>query len=421
MFWVALVVRVAAIFAFQSPARVDEGAWEFGFEAACIARSLHEGEGFAGQWTRIESPWNQGSGTTGWLGPIYPGLVAGAFALGGGLTHTAAWILFLVQSVVSALTCVFLARLGAEWGVARAGRIAAWILAFLPASIWSAAGIVWDTTLVAFGTVLAFWAVGAQARASTARAALVGVAFGILLLVNAAPVVFVPVLAGIAWHRRDTNAAYLKRALAFAACALVVTLPWALRNQREFGVLALRTNLGVELAVGNNDDANGRFQLQLHPSNGGPEFQEYRRLGEAEYARRSMERARAWIAEHPRRFLELCLLRVTYFWSGVSPWVDERVDNAGHRAASDLASWVKYVTFLALGVVGIVGALAWGARAFEGRALLVAFALFPLVYYATHALERYRHPIEPLLVLCAAVLFERLRARRHGCSLSSPG
>ncbi len=345
--------------------------------------------------------------------------MAGSFELGGGLTHASAWMLFLLQSFVSALTCVFLRTLGATLGEPRAGAWAGWILAFLPESIWNASAVVWDTTLVAFGVVVAFWAVATSARASAWRAALVGIAFGVLLLVNAAPVVLVPALAWLAWHGRDTTAGFLRRTLAFATCAFLVTLPWALRNQREFGVLALRTNLGVELAVGNNDEANGRFQWQLHPSNGGAEFLEYRRLGEAAYARASMRTGWDWIRTHPRRFLELCALRATYFWFGVNPFVDERVDNGGRRAAGDPASWIKYLTFLGVGVLGLLGAFVWATRRLEGRVMLAAFALFPLVYYATHALERYRHPIEPLLVLCAAVFVDSVRARRQGHPVSS--
>ena len=51
--------------------------------------------------------------------------------------------------------------------------------------------------------------------------------------------------------------------------------------------------------------------------------------------------------------------------------------------------------------------------------LLVGSALLsPLVYYVTHVLDRYRAPLEPLLVLLAtsAVLagWDRLRGRRAG-------
>ena len=52
----------------------------------------------------------------------------------------------------------------------------------------------------------------------------------------------------------------------FALLALLVCSPWMLRNQRELGTLGLRSNLGVELYVGNNDVANGRHQTPYHPS-----------------------------------------------------------------------------------------------------------------------------------------------------------
>jgi 4-amino-4-deoxy-L-arabinose transferase-like glycosyltransferase len=419
VFVVALVLRIAAIFALQSPRGVDRGPWEFGFEAACIAKSVHEGQGFAGPWTREMVPWNAGSGATGWLAPGYPALYAGLMSLAGGFTATAALLLFLVQSVVSALTCVFTSRLGAALGEERAGRMAGWMLAFLPASIWNAAAVVWDTTFVACGVVLVLWAAFALRRSGARQHALFGLGFGALLLVNPAPLVLVPVLSWIAWRERvSLRDCVLKTAL-FGACAFIVVWPWLARNQRQVGVFALRTNLGVELDVGNNDEANGRFQLTRHPSNGASAFERYRAIGEARYAQEATQRVRTWIAEHKGRFVELSLLRATFFWIGVNPMADARVDNSGQRAATDAKSWIKYVAFLGVGVLGLLGAIAWARRAFAGRVLVAVYALFPLVYYAVHALERYRFPIEPLLVLSAAWIVCELRARAASRALSS--
>jgi 4-amino-4-deoxy-L-arabinose transferase-like glycosyltransferase len=380
---------------------------------------LHEGEGFAGPWTRAEVPWNLGSDATAWLSPAYPALIALIFSMFGGLVPAAAFALFFVQSVVSAITCVALAELGRVVGAARAGVVAGWVFAFYPPSIWNASAVVWDTTFVAFGLVLFLWSAFAFARAGVAVWAAIGAGFGALLLLNAAPMVVVPAALLPLWRARESTQGFVSRALAFALVAFVVVLPWMLRNQRELGALALRTNLGVELAVGNNDQANGRFQLSHHPSNSAPEFLRYRELGEVAYCAHAMSKARAWIGEHPARFGELCALRLCFFWIGQDPITDPRTDAQGRKATFDLRSWVKFLSFALVGVLGLAGTVRWARFHMAGRVLLVVFLLFPVAYCITHVLERYRFPIEPLLVLAAVWMILDLRAGRTTRPLSS--
>jgi 4-amino-4-deoxy-L-arabinose transferase-like glycosyltransferase len=419
LFLVAFALRVAAIFVLQTPQSAAKGPWEFGYEAACIANAVHDGHGFAGQWNRALAPWSEGSGATGWLAPGYPALFAGLMAIAGGFGAGAALILFLLQSVLSAWTCVFTWKLGTALGAERVGHRAGWALAFWPSSIWIASGVMWDTTLVAFGVIVVLWAGFAHRRAGAATFALVGLALGALLLVNPAPLVLAPALAWIVWVGRTSVVDFVRKTLIMGACTVVVALPWLVRNQRELGLLVLRTNLGVELDVGNNDEAEGRYQLSRHPSYNASEFMRYRTIGEAQYVSEASERARAWITQHPWRFLELGLLRATFFWFGVNPIADYRVDSTGRTPVTDPRSWVKYAAYIGLGVLGLVGALGWAVRAFEGRVLVLVFTLFPAVYYVTHTLERYRYPIEPLLVLTGVWLVHELRARRAVRSVSS--
>jgi 4-amino-4-deoxy-L-arabinose transferase-like glycosyltransferase len=221
------------------------------------------------------------------------------------------------------------------------------------------------------------------------------------------------------WARRESTRAFAVRALAFAAAAFVVVLPWMMRNQRELGAFAMRTNLGVELSVGNNDDAVGRFHIAHHPSNSAREFLRYREIGEVPYCAEAMREAKRWIADHPGAFAGLCARRFAYFWVGQSPLTDPRTDQAGRRALRDVASWIKFVFFASVGVLGAWGAVRWARRDLAGRVILVACLLFPLAYCVTHVLERYRFPIEPLLLLAAVWLILDLRARHAPDPLSS--
>jgi 4-amino-4-deoxy-L-arabinose transferase-like glycosyltransferase len=222
-----------------------------------------------------------------------------------------------------------------------------------------------------------------------------------------------------AWSQRASVSQFLRRVALFAIAAFVVTLPWMLRNQRAIGAFSMRSNLGVELMVGNNDDANGRFQISHHPSNSGKEFLRYREMGEVKYAAWAMREAREWIAQHPGRFLGLCARRFVYFWIGEDPITDPRTDESGRRAINDVPTWIKFVTFALTGALGVFGAWRWALRSVEGRMLLFAFVLFPLTYCVTHVLERYRFPIDPLLVLAAVWGILDLRASRSERTLSS--
>lgn len=419
VFLVALAVRVLALVALDASATATKGPWEFGYEASSIADAVREGRGFATPWRRAEAPWNEDSGATGWLVPGYPALLAGLFELFGGLVPAAAFALFLLQCLASAATSVLLWHVGAALGHARTGRLAAWAFAFLPGAVWIASGLVWDTSFVACGIVLVALVAVRAARARPLAWCGVGALFGALLLVNPAPLALVPCFALLAHARRDTTARWLARLGAAGVVAFLVCLPWLARNQRELGAFALRTNLGVELHVGNFENAHGRFEIGRHPAYDRAEFRRYRELGEVAYAAAVGREAWQWAAEHPGEFVRLSVYRVYLFWIGADPFHDSRTTVDGEGAERDPKSWIKFLAFALVGVAGLAGAIAWSRREAVGRAWLAAFVLFPAAYYVTHVSERYRFPIEPLLVLCAAWLVVHRRAGRG--SPASPG
>lgn len=402
VFLLAFALRVAAIFVLDAGAQTARGPWQFGYEASSIAVSLHEGHGFANPWRQDTPPWNVESGPTGWLAPGYPLLVAAMLDLFGGLVPGAAVALFLAQSFLSALTCVILWLLGVELGAPRAGRFAAFAFAVLPGAVWTAASFVWDTSIVALGIAAFVWACARFARSSPWTWVAVGAGLGALVLVNPAPLALVPTVALLAYARRDTTVRWLARLGVMAAVAFVACVPWLARNQRVLGSFAMRTNLGVELRAGNYEGAYGRFEVGRHPSYSRVEFERYREMGEVRYCAWAGNEARAWIRDHPRDFLELCVYRAYLFWIGEDPWHDSRTTTSGADAAHDAKSWIKFLAFALTGLAGLVGAVAWARREPSGRAVLLGLVLFPVTYYVTHVSERYRFPIEPLLVLAAA-------------------
>lgn len=420
VFGVALAVRVAALLLLRAPAEIDRtDPWGWGFEMANVARALAAGHGFADPWLRAAAPFDQPSGATGWLSPAYPALLAVLMRVLGGLTPAAAAALLGLQCVLSSLTTLLVWRIGRLAGHARAGRCAAWVLALHPYAIWNAAHTVWDTTLAAFAlTLFVACALGWMRRPSTLHRLALGAAFGALLLVHAAALAWAPLLlVWVAYPAPNVRAACARAGLVCVA-ALAVVSPWLVRNRLALGSAALRTNLGVELAVGNFDGARGYFAPERHPSYSAREFERFRSLGEVRYASVREAEALDWMRAHPTEFAALTLRRAALYWLGDPPPLDPRVDDAGRHAAQDLPSWIKWLTQLASGAGGLAGLLLLARRGRAGLFVGLCALALCLPYCVTHVLERYRFPSEPLLVLGLATLLLAL-VGGHGRRVSS--
>jgi hypothetical protein len=408
LFAVALALRLAAIFALDTPGDAQgQTAWKWGGESACFAQSLADGRGYG-------DPWCKGTGPSSWLTPPYPALVAGLMRAFGGVTPRTALALFALQALASAATCIVLVRLGERLGWPRAGLLAGWLWAVYPVAIWNAAAVVWDTTFAALGVAL-FLLLLLRAPENPRATALAGATYGALLFLNPAPLALAPAAWGFLALAARGAAAALRACAVFSLAALAVCLPWIVRNQLVLGTPQLRPNFGVELRMGNNDTANGRpVPFRYHPSHVDEELDLYRRLGEAEYARDNTRRAVDWIASNPGRFLALTLRRAQIFWLGELPSSDPR--RADHLAPGrDPRSWLKFAAFFVTGVAALLALLLLDRRGAQRWLVTSALVLYGLPYFVTHVSERYRFPIDPLVVLLDAWLalwiLRRLRPR----------
>ncbi|MCK6446385.1 MAG: hypothetical protein L6Q99_08350 [Planctomycetes bacterium] len=409
LFVAALVLRLAVLFVLDSPRLAERGdPWAWGHETACLAESLRHGESYG-------DPWGKGTGPSTWLTPPYPAFTALCLELGGGVNRTSATLFFVGQSLLSAATCTLLVALGFALGRPAVGRLAGWLFAVYPPSIWNAIDTVWDTTAVAFGVTLFVWLfVRAVHAHSVTRVSLAGLAFGGLLFLNPAPASLVAACAIAAWFAWPERTKLLRAGVGFAVLAALVVMPWMLRNARVLGTPGLRANLGVELRLGNNDTSTGRpVPFRYHPSHVPEELELYRQLGEKAYADDCMRRANAWIAEHPGDFALLCLRRVQYFWLGDPPLFDER-RAADIDARSDWKAWVKFLAFSLAGIGAWIALCLLDLPRPWKAFFWVALLLYGLPYFVTHVSERYRFPIDPLVVWLDAWLVWRMLGRKRG-------
>jgi 4-amino-4-deoxy-L-arabinose transferase-like glycosyltransferase len=394
IFLVALGVRLIAI-ALLGTARAAEGEhpWNFGHEAACLAESLRHGESFG-------DPWGKGTGPSSWLTPVYPGLVAVCLEAGGGVGARAAWCLFSAQALGSAFAAILTGRLARVLDGERAGVLAAWLFALHPLAIWYAVGTVWDTSFVALALVgVAALALEAPRPWSDRRTLLLGFASGSMVFLNPATVAALPGML-LVGGRGATARGAMRRLALFALAAILPCVPWMVRNVRVLGSPGLRTNFGVELRVGNLGAGGGRNDTTLHPSHSEVELARYREMGEVGYSRWARMQTLAWIAEHPASFAGLCARRAAQFWIGELPFFDARVEGA-EVAASDPRSWMKWVYSLGSGLACWL-VLARHRRDVGARAIAAILVLFCVPYVLTHVSERYRFPIEPLIVATIA-------------------
>lgn len=379
--------------------------WDWGYEQAAIAQSIAEGRGFS-------DPFLEGTGPTAWASPFYPLLLGGLIKVFGGITAGVAWTLAIVQCLAAGATSFFLWRLGRDLYSSGAGLAAAVLWAVHPMAIYLPISLVWDSTIVALSITWLLSAVIERGRdARLASVFWLGAGLGLTLLVNPAPLGLVPMLAwyylrprGGRFHFERTGIA---RVAALTGGALLAASPWIARNVAVLQTAQLRSNLGVEVMVGNNDGAIGVFNGELHPAYSADEVQRLRALGEVDYSREALHRGLDWISDHPARFGRLTLERFQRFWFGPDP-TQPLVLGSGDLHERDWMGWLKWLTHAVMGALAIASILTWrgrpGSRAVIGGALL----FFPLVYYVTHVFERYRFPIEPLITLAAAVFLLRL-------------
>jgi hypothetical protein len=81
----------------------------------------------------------------------------------------------------------------------------------------------------------------------------------------------------------------------------------------------IRDSLGLELWLSNSDRSRPEMEVNppvddVHPTRNPAEKQLVRELGEGPYNARKMATAREWIETHPRRFVQLTIARVFYYW-----------------------------------------------------------------------------------------------------------
>jgi hypothetical protein len=420
------------------------------YEHGEIAANLLSGGGFRVTFLGQEGPTSQQA-------PLYPLLLAGAYAIWGVDAPAAVLAVQCVQCAAGA--ALVLAVVGLAWlvlpGRESAGWCAGLVATVYPPHVYMVTHIqvaVWAALLL---TLLAATVLCRRWRGSRWAAALAGLLGGLLLLVEPILALALPILAlamlVIDASRTTVGPAHLRNGLGwlarpviFAAVAVAVVSPWIWRNWRVHGEFVfIKSTFGYAFWQGNNAASWGTDKIPkpaadvirrrhdgslagidralwqarhetlyiddvLLKPNG---YRQFAGLSEPARCRLLGREARAFIADQPRRYLELCGQRLRYFllWDETNPKAAHPV----YRGAT--------LVWLALAAGGL-----WLARREAGTwwPLLAICAAVTVFHALTITSARFRIPLEPLTFVWAgatlSIVASRVSTRLWHLGVASP-
>jgi 4-amino-4-deoxy-L-arabinose transferase-like glycosyltransferase len=391
---VAFLLRLAVItigHTYRITPRRDH--FQFGWEMGRIARSIAMGQGFS-------SPTDLPTGPSAWAPPVYPYILAGIFKLFGVYSNLSAWVILTFNSIFSALTCLTLYRIGEKiYGVAVA-RGTAWTWALFPYAIYWPVRVVWEMSLSAYLLSLALLLTLRMADQPPRSRAWIGfgLLWGLLALTNTAVLSLLPFcLVYLLWRLPQPRRQLVGASLCVLAAGLVVS-PWLVRNYHVFGKFVfVRDNLPLEMHTANNDQSTGLWTRSEHPGNDPDAMRRFQELGEIRFMDEKQQQFREFVRTHPEQFLAFTLKRVLYFWIG--PPQEDVV--AGYDLM--IARHLMFILPAAFAFAGLWFTLRNNQ---QGGFLLACFLLiYPLPYYLVNPFPRYKHAIEPEMILLAVFLF----------------
>jgi hypothetical protein len=362
----------------------------------------------------------------------YPGALS-AFMLAFGQGLTSAWVLNLLAGV-GALVCIH--HIALQMGLGRPVAVWAVLLgAINPVCITYSSLVITETWFVLL--MLLAIAVGMAPHASRVRLVASGAILGCATLTRPLGMMLPLMLAfGVVWQRGGMSLA-CRRALWIGVGVVLVMMPWWARNAAAFDAFVpVSTNGGVNLYIGNNPRANGRYQFE-GPEHAalGPEFQQDWRGGRREIERdRSAQRhAVQYMLAHPQRTAALWPSKLFFMylpdltaltWNVAPP---SRVSRALLPSVPLLIAVHEFV-LLVLAVSGVFQLRRRFRRAQEPWALapaillpgaiVVGLSLTSLLYFG---MPRFHYPIFPWLELyAAAAIGARARVRDEKTQFDSP-
>jgi 4-amino-4-deoxy-L-arabinose transferase-like glycosyltransferase len=316
------------------------------------------------------------------------------------------------NALMSTLTLPLVFALGRRLNGVVAGLVAAGAMAVLPNTIFHTGAVLTESMflLVLVLMLLLTLPTPAIARApGWRRLVVVGALFAVSALIRPVSLVLLPGFLFL-WWPGGARAA-LRRTAIVTAAAVAVILPWTIRNAVTMdSPVAISTNLGDNLCIGYNDDAQGGFAMlpdhcDEHNEIPRPRFEIIRQSD-------NVDHAVTWAREHPTKLPSLVFWRAYYTFRddhdgldatqdyGAVPWMAKRT--AGVFEALGDGGYYALSGFAA---IGIVAALRRRREDRDRRQsfLVATMALSIVPPLLTFGDPRFKAPLYPLLAIYAAL------------------
>lgn len=409
----AVVLRAAAVLGLQSH-QVPHSTYEHGE----IAGNLLAGRGFSVRFLGAEGPTSQQA-------PVYPALVAAAYAVGGEETPQALLILELGQAVLGGLLVL------GVWMLTRAivpdrpgmAALAGLIAAGHPTLVYSATHVQVASLAATLLTWTLVWAYRAARSGRIWDAAALGAWGAILTLTDPILALAAPAALWVLVRGRGGWRGSIRPALTAGLVAVVGISPWIARNAAVHHELVLiKSSFGYAFWQGNCRQSEGTDKvvrasvdrvleeraeglkglndalwkarheagylddIALTPQ----DYEALGRLSEPERSRLLFRRALADLRADPWRYPRLCLRRLRYFvfFDETNP----KTRNSIYR-----------VSHLGLTMLAALGWLVMGSELRRRFApTLMVSGLIALFHALTITSARFHVPIEPLMGTWAA-------------------
>jgi hypothetical protein len=363
----------------------------FGFETGKVAQAIAEGRGFSSPLRMVQT------GSTAWLSPVYPYLLAAIFKLFGVFSYKSYLVSRAMDISFAAFTCWPIYAIATKVFGRRIGIASMWFWAFLPTAVYYPSVWVWDTALAGLSMALLVLAT-LDLRGSSRVLSWMG--YGALwacgAMINASLLSVLPFLALWAiWPLRRQLGHAARLAVAASAIFLVGISPWTIRNYVTFHkVVPFRSNFGLELWLGNNLAVPDTWAPFLHPDADPREASKYARMTEIPYMEEKQREAFKFMREHPADVARFTFRRFEANWLGT--W-EAPTDAWNESSAFERLMLAENCTLSLLSLLGVL--FAFRARQETALPFAMILLVFPLVFYFTHPAGRYLFPIDSILTI----------------------
>jgi 4-amino-4-deoxy-L-arabinose transferase-like glycosyltransferase len=415
----ALILRLGAI-AGDGGYRPANDALEYDY----LARSIGAGDGYPPSGYLLQG------GPTAFRGPAYPFLLGAVYAVSGDNITAGRVLGALLGAIVVGLLYLIAKRI---WGC-RVALVAATMAALFPPLVLLSRDLLSESLLIvlelgAILCVLEFRRSGRQLR----WAAGAGLACGLAILTRPNGFMLAIAIAIGLWTLRPRlRIASLTAPLLFLACAIATITPWVIRDAVEFGRLVPVTTSGGIAAAGAYNEASRRDPaapgawrdpqaiVRFQPLFTTPGIDE----ASVDVVLRKAAHDFAW--EHPAYVAEATAWNLLRLFEIAGGSVVDRhgvaINDRGIGSADPLAERIGLAlvcAFAAIGAFTLLGPWADGGRGLprapRGPLFLWLVPILMLVVTLPLAgLPRYRLPLDPFLLILAAVGLLALWDRRPG-------